>query len=120
MIGGDALLNGFGVRGVGEMGDLSAVDGVDEERVHLVTTGVRSVATDTFRFDGLLAGRAPNVAVIDIVVVGEADGGPVAYEVAEGPAPADPVVEIVDAGSIGRCSDDACKTTLVDLVTGEE
>ena len=50
---------------------------------------------------GFAAGVTPDVAVVDVVVVGEADAGDRAGELAPGPAEKEPFAEIVEAGGGG-------------------
>ena len=66
----------------------------------------------------MTAARAPDVAVIDVMVVGNGNGGDVLRQVAERPAPEVPLVEIVEPWMFAVGPRGAC--ALVDVVPAEE
>ena len=67
------------------------------------------------------AAAAPDIALVDVVVVGDENGGAVAHEIAEGPADDVPLAEVVGGGGLdGEALDAVAGDVFVDLVTGEE
>src|SRR5439155_10416077 len=51
--------------------------------------------------------RAPDVAVIDVVIVGHADGWGVPHKIAETPSKQKPLAQVVEAGAVQRKTLDA-------------
>jgi hypothetical protein len=93
------------------------MNGVDEARRHLVAA--RVLGRQAIACLGLASARAPQVAVVDVVVVRDRDAWPVARERSERTAPAIPLVQVVEQGAVGWRADDGREVALVDLITGE-
>jgi hypothetical protein len=111
----DAAVHGSGIVGVGEVVGVSAHDGVDEVGMH-AEAAIGETTDECFA-----AVLAPDVALEDVVVVGDDDRGAVAHEVAEGPAEEPEFAEVVENGLVdGLANEAVAGHPFVDLVAGEE
>ena len=116
IIHADALLDGRGVEGGRMMRGLRALHRVYKIRVHSITALV--VVGHVFLRAAVLA---PDVALINIVVVGQAKRRAVAHEVTESPAEEIPLAEVIQNGLVHRLAVNAIAAhALVNLVAGKE
>ena len=67
-----------------------------------------------------LAAVAPDIAVIDIVIVGNADAWRVTHDITECPEPQIPFVEIIQFGLGQRFADNPSRIAFVNLIAREE
>ncbi len=96
---------------------LGDVDGVDLPGGQLVATGILGGGARLLA--AALAAGAPDVAVIDIVIIGDGDAGSVAGQFAEGAIPAQELGVVVEQHLVGRAALCPGDVPLVDLVAGE-
>ena len=110
VIHADALVYRRGVVGIGQVAGLGPLHQLDELGGMDVTAAVILV--------GLAAAGPPEIALVDVVVIGNRDAWYVPGQVAERPAPQVPLVEVVqlNAGVVGP----GRAGTLVDLVAAEK
>ncbi len=120
MIDGNAAGEGFAVVPVREVADLGRMDHGDEARPQLVAAQVLGRELAPRRRLARDASIAPDVPVVDVVVVRDGDRRTSARECPEGPAPALPLHVVVQECVLVRGGDRWRQVPLVDLVTCEE
>ena len=81
----DALRDRRGIVRIREVRGLGALDHVDELGRHLVPAGVLGLGPESGARVDRLAARAPDVAVVHVVVVRNGDGRPIANDLSELP-----------------------------------
>ena len=112
-----ALADGSIDERVGQVRGLGHVDGIDLARGQLVAAGI--LGSGARFLAAALAAGSPDVAVIDIVIIGDGDAGSVASQFAEGSIPAQKLGVVVEQHLVGRTAFCTRNVPLVDLIPGK-